>query len=622
MGKADHFWQWGLSIYLSWILCPIRYGTPSDTIDSTWLFALNWAAAHHLLFGRDIVWTYGPLAYLLMPFDVGHNLAKGLVFQAVLWTLLVVALWDLLVRSNVPLRNLQLFSIFLALSSANYSQGPYPGSLLLPLALILLVHFRFHGGMVRYVVALVLLGLVPLFQLVGTVVVFGLLGGFLLDRLFSRAPGVIREVTLALLIPPAIATVTYRIVEGSFDGLLAYVRSSRELAQGYVLAMSSPGTHEQWYFTMLALALLFAVFGLLKAANREAAQFFVLILAVPIMFALRHALVRQDSWHVTQFFCFATLALALIALTVPFRRPFVEGLSATVLLLFFYLWWGTVAARSFPAAASFLSGSKVPGLIWDSLHYSSLDRSLREAAQRNAREFGLEPAIREIVGHEPVGFLSANYDRALGDDLNLSLFPVVQNYSAYTPYLDERNADWVTSRGPRFLVFENLAIDDRHVWTEAPATWAAAYRWYQTRAVGKRHLLLERRDQPRFGHFESIRSSTMQFGESIVVPTSVDPLFWTMHCSLNREGKLRALFLSVPEVTMAVHYENGHKKTFRSLEQEGPSPGNLPVNLAQFAHMFDGRPSPDTAVQSLQFGGPGGSSYQQTCLLQFFRMAP
>jgi hypothetical protein len=45
-----------------------------------------------------------------------------------------------------------------------------------------------------------------------------------------------------------------------------------------------------------------------------------------------------------------------------------------------------------------------------------------------------------IVGHEPVAFLSNFYSNALLDDLNLVLFPVLQRYSAYTPYLDRGSA--------------------------------------------------------------------------------------------------------------------------------------------------------------------------------------
>src|SRR5262249_20708876 len=105
--RAKLAWRWAIFLYLVLALCPIRYETPTDkTLDNSWFFALNYAAAHHLVMGRNIVWTWGPLYYLLSPFDIETNLAQGLVFQGALWVLLIVVLWDLFFRGVFPLRNL------------------------------------------------------------------------------------------------------------------------------------------------------------------------------------------------------------------------------------------------------------------------------------------------------------------------------------------------------------------------------------------------------------------------------------------------------------------------------------------------------------------------------------
>ena len=107
--------RWALFLYLGLVLCPIRYWAPADqAVDNTWYFALNYAAAHHLAMGQDIVWTWGPLFYLLFPFDIGNNLARGLAFQASLWVLVIAVLWDLFFRSSFPLRNLAFFLFLLA----------------------------------------------------------------------------------------------------------------------------------------------------------------------------------------------------------------------------------------------------------------------------------------------------------------------------------------------------------------------------------------------------------------------------------------------------------------------------------------------------------------------------
>ncbi len=38
-------------------------------LDLPWMAGINWATAHHLVFGRDVDFTYGPLGFALFPVD-------------------------------------------------------------------------------------------------------------------------------------------------------------------------------------------------------------------------------------------------------------------------------------------------------------------------------------------------------------------------------------------------------------------------------------------------------------------------------------------------------------------------------------------------------------------------
>jgi hypothetical protein len=619
--------RWACLLYLSLILCPIRYGAPTrSTVDNTWFFALNYAAAHHLHFGRDIVWTWGPFAYLLIPFHIGSNLIQGLAFQTVLWLFLIVVLWDVLVFARFPTINIALFSAFLALSSINYAQDLYPSYLLPPLALLLLVHFRLHGSIARLLAALFLLGLLPLFQFVGVLAASGIVLGFIADRFIQRSPRFILESALAAFLPAFITLLGGIIALSSLANFFKYIRSSNELASGYVFAMSLPGTPAQTELSLLAFALLAGILVLLFFLDRRYGQFFALILAVPLIFELRHGLVRQDFAHVTQLFSFIALAFAVIALSIPFRRWFVTTAGVVVFFSFFALCWNATITGDLPRAIAALDGTKTARILWKASHYHSLVQSLQAAALQNSAEFGLDPEMRTIVGQESVAFLSHVYSSALGDGLNLALLPVLQNYSAYTPYLDQLNADWINSRGPHFLIFEAIIIDDRQPWTEAPATWAAAYRWYDTRKLGEQYLLLERRSQPRFTNFQQIESRTVSLREPIFLPQSNASLFWSMRCNLNSSGVLRALLFRVPEVTMTVTLQNRASRSVRAILPvlTTPSPGNyLPFGLSQVAQVFDSAATPAFPPrQTLQFGGPGAASYRQTCQLEFWRTSP
>ena len=623
--KYDAVVRWAFIFYLSWILCPIRYCVPSRAnADNTWFFALNYAAAHHLYFGRDLIWTWGPLAYLLVPFDIGSNLVRGLAFQAGLWILLTVVLADLLLRNRIPLRNVALFSFFVALFSIGQFQELNPGNLMLPVGLILLVHFQLHGGVLRLLAAFFLLGLLPLFQVVGAVTAAGIIAGFVLHRLLNQRAGSWREAALSLLVPLVVATLGGALVFPSFGAAMVYLRASRELASGYAIAMSVPGSRMEVFYSVAAFALVLAAFAAIALRGHKTVSFFGFLLAAPLILELRHGLVRQDASHVTQFFCFAGLALALLALAISLESRAVEIAAVVVACTFSVLWWQTTTAQNFPHTAAVLTGENTPRLLSDVLHPQALISSLRNAARQNAAEFGLDPALRQIVGQQSIAFLSLLYSNALGEDLNLTLLPCLQNYSAYTPYLDGLNSDLIASRGPQFLAFELLAIDDRHAWTEAPATWDAVYRWYDTRAVGDRYLLLQRRAQPRFDHFELVESRSVGFDEVIPIPKSDRPVFWTIHCSLRPAGKLRQLLFRVPEVTMTLGLESGRTRIFRAVIPvlSSPVPGNnMPLGLAQYASVLSNPSDLNTVRQWVRFSGPGAGSYQSGCELQFLHIS-
>lgn len=43
-------------------IIPINASMPGAGLDESWPYALNEAVAHHLVFGRDVLFTFGPLA--------------------------------------------------------------------------------------------------------------------------------------------------------------------------------------------------------------------------------------------------------------------------------------------------------------------------------------------------------------------------------------------------------------------------------------------------------------------------------------------------------------------------------------------------------------------------------
>ena len=613
-----------LFVYSVLIVCPIGYWPFAADMDNTWYFALNYAAAHHMTHGSDIIWTTGPLSYLTVPQAIGNNLAEGLAFQIAVWVVAMLVLADVFFRGRYTLRQIAFFSIFLGLSGRLY-QYPSPlglGDLLFAGALILLVQFQLRGGRGRLIAAFAMLGLLPQIKFVGLFMTACVVVGFIVDRILHYRPGVYREILLAALVPTAVAGAGYWMTIGSFQAIATYIRGSYELSRGYSLGVSLAGPSAELVAALETFLLVAIALVVLATRDRRMAAFIGLLLAGPVFVSMKHAFVRQDA-HILHFFCFMALALALVALVLPLtdRRELI-GL-AVILLVLGTLWQDNVARTRFKTAVASITGVRTVVMIWRMLPPGHLRRMLdAESRKEFPAEIRVEPQIRAVIGTEPVASLSVAYSNATMDGLNLVMYPVIQRYAAYTPYLDQRNADWVRDQGPRYMIFDAQAIDGRHPWTETPAMWAEIYRWYDTRLVGARNLLLERRSLPRFSRFETLRHERVRPGDSLAMPESAQPIFWTMNCPLTSIGRLSALLFRVPEVTMTVEPTKGDARTFRvPLAVLGaPSAGNhLPTNLKEFAEVFDADENPEFSIRTITFGGAGMWAYAAKCDVEYMR---
>jgi hypothetical protein len=253
--------------------------------------------------------------------------------------------------------------------------------------------------------------------------------------------------------------------------------------------------------------------------------------------------------------------------------------------------------------------------------HQRLERETREAF----RNHSMQPEILAIVKDAPIASLSVEYSYAGPEKLNLQIYPMLQRYAAYTPYLDQRNAGWLRERGPRYLLFDGKTIDSRHFWIETPATWLEVYRWYDTRLLTTRNLLLERRARPRFQSL--VRVSSLRTPDSapgsprvLSIPAIPEPLFWTMDCHLTAEGKLMKTIMSVPEVTLALN-QSTHRP-FRVIMEmlAEPVPANfLPENLKALADLLGPAP-PALSVRSLTLAGPGLDYYTSGCSVEYQRL--
>src|SRR5205807_2252249 len=96
-------------------------------LDSSWATGLNYFHAHGFIFGQDVEFTYGPLAYLTLPMAMGSNLRQGIAFQVFIWAIFVSFFaWYTFVH-RPPLINITAAAVCMFAGSRLFSEFGYAG---------------------------------------------------------------------------------------------------------------------------------------------------------------------------------------------------------------------------------------------------------------------------------------------------------------------------------------------------------------------------------------------------------------------------------------------------------------------------------------------------------------
>jgi hypothetical protein len=549
-----------MSVVYAWLmLLPWNPPLPAFYLDASWQQVLPHATLNGWQFGKDIVFTYGPLGWLAInQFHPIHPelFATALAAQAFLILMVVVGTqlvaWKSSARPSLravagavltllvveaALRNREVVVICLVWSSlllwflreerggegegpsrepvtSGQAKGPGWGwagfawalfdlGVMSSLAMVALYKFS-YGAMIAVLVA-----------------------GMAVDAVLRRR---FPWQGLAFL---AFCGGLWFAAGQSLSTLWPYVRSSLEIAKGYGMAM-------QMRCTCLELVLLFAtalgvVAGTVWAKGPipwRRLCWMIAIMAAVLMLVLKASLVRADFWHMT----LALYAFPIVAiLSIYALQSRVERVRRIVPL-------GVVLVVSLVAA----------GVI-----------EQRNIAKGNCRRPGIERRQGLLCAARDVLEGKSDYARAYGECMKppagmwhnvskattIDLYPfdvafvlasggryqprpVIQSYSAYTPALAALNAQHLRSdNAPDLIYFRIQTIDGQYPSLADGPSWPELMTRYDLDpklgpAECGTYLPLWRSERPRAWKLELLEERQVSLNEPVTVPSAVNGPIW------------------------------------------------------------------------------------------------
>lgn len=515
---------WALGAIAALAAWQVGLGPPGPGLDSSWNAGLAMAVHGGLQFGREIVFTYGPLGFLQSRAVWFQGLsALALLYSAAVYVAFSVALVWALRRRLGPLPSLLV--AFLALAVLP----------LLELALLLAVIacvwllererparatwlFVLAAGSFAAVEVLVKLSIGPVIA-----------AAFLLALLGARAAWPRLLAYLALLI--AGAALLWLATGQSLGAVPAFLENTLQIVSGYSTAMIRHTEVAAWKVTAATLAAAAVAIALALVAwragyrDRRARWAGTAIAALTAFAVFKEGVVRTDAGHLSLFFSNACVLWLVLGLGQARWRWMLAAAAA-------------VAVMGLPVRPSGTpTNLDVFSNLGDAVDQVRLllspgrrERLSEEGRAGMRATYQLEPAMLAALRGRTVAVEPWEAAAVWAYRLRWRPLPVFQNYSAYTSALDRLNAEAVASPdGPERILRENqllvykefptLDLDGRFWGWDPPEQARAVLCNFAPLQTSERWQVLGRTPN-RCGRPRLLREVHAAAGETVPVPAA------------------------------------------------------------------------------------------------------
>ncbi len=502
---------------------------PEPGLDPGWLAGLAMAEERGLVFGREILFTYGPWGWLDHTVMVTRSqLALQSIF-ALLASAALVSVLYLLLRARMGFGYAAAITL-LPVTVICYLAAPDERVLVTAIAVaLLLIEYR-HRFPRPYLAGLAVGGLTALFLLVKVssgILVVPVLGLALLVWWRDW------RVPLAGLVGLMLGVPTLWLLAGQpLTALPLWFRGSMELAGGYSDALSTYrwGLLNYLIYAAVSVFVLLLLWRRIRGGDYYRTQQVALALIglAAVYYGLKLGFVREDNSRLVT--SFAILTPVLI-----FATP--AGLSnaraaATVLV-------APVAALVFVAdfAEVVLAPLESPNSQLRALSLATSDLAFTaegdEQREKNRDEYRLDQDLVTDLERNQVQVDPWETSLVWTYKLDWRPVPVFQLYAAYTPYLDQVNTDALT--GPAaptgVLVsapFASSLGNTSPAWVSPQYQLALGCGYRATSSRRQTWTLLEREASSECLPGVELGSVTVVAGQSVSVPSAPDGSLVTM----------------------------------------------------------------------------------------------
>ncbi len=563
---------------------PLPFWYAKAGVDESWLIGLHWALKKGLLFGKQIVFTYGPLGFLGRPTLIDYDLWKiSLAFMIFCHILFFLSMYVFMenVTSNLN-RFKSVYNLFVIISLIIIPLG-LGHKIVLTILLLSFMAISINSKVRTLIIYFILAFIVSIASLLKfnlavislSLLIMSLCFFLIFKRNIKSVIIVIYVISFFLL-----STFVLMVVYSQDPNLLLdYVNSSLYIVIGYV-TMGLPGSIWRLWFAIIIIIGIFTVMiyaFIIK--DRKMFPFTIMSLMVSVTY-FKHGFVRQDIGHEYIYYLIMYVILIMVIPIIFNKRNSRNKLDNKILLgmkcylLIILVVSGIVL---FPKIiAVYKPGAELNLLEKKSSYEKAIlflnnktffDDVIIKSKENIIREYKASPEMFDAIRNDSVDIIPWDIALVWAKDLNWSPRPIFQSYNAYTKELDSMNAKhFEENNPPKFIIFSYKTLDRRYPIFDEPNTFRNVLCNYEHIDSYNEFIILQY-DQTASNctRYEEIKSLNAKIGEPINIPNFKNGyLFAHIDLDYSYYGKLKnTIYKSSPAYIKFELTDGNYSKKYR-----------------------------------------------------------
>jgi len=534
---------------------------------------MNQAVAQKLVFGKEIIFTFGPYASIYT--EMYHPATDHLMIWGSLFIGACYALMLILLATGKRAYWVLLYAVFLAgyvMVGANDPLLVSRDSLLFSYPLILaLVAYRmtladtrsleltvWRSPTTALAILLAPLGLLPLIK--GSLFISsGAVAAICFVLFWRNGQKVLACGSLAV---PAISTVLFWVVAGQpIVALPTFLLNMTRIISGYTEAMALDGNGVE--IGMYLVAAVFILCCLFRAVSNESdprisQAGLLLAFAIFLFVSFKAGFVRHDIHAIT---AGSSIVMASLLFNTV-KRSRMAGAAVLLALVT----WGYIDPTHVVSAPRGLY-DHFADTYMSSLEGMRLRTGTTDVFRRtfDYRLSAINRASLIPILQGTTDIYSYHQSELLASGNSWSPRPIVQSYSAYTPILEALNEEHLQSdHSPDNVLLRLEAIDGRLPALEDGLSWPALINNYSLAKIQDDVAYLRKRATPH-KDFSGVELSVAQarLGDKVYLPNTKEALFAEIGIAPTLAGRFMSLLFKPPQLSILLHLNDSTERRYR-----------------------------------------------------------